>query len=350
MPRGLSLTEQFLVRFNTLRAAANNDPERVLRFGYKNSKAIRDALDGLHNFLARADFERRVFHGVKVVGQPAPGFEAAWKEYTEKWHLRVTRPAFAIPIRLSDSDADPDPDGSILADLEERAWKESEVELEAPPTIELVAPDPETENSFDPLRHDGGAALELGIEYLESPVAGRLDLEGSGLEDELEWANRSSIALSAFDYLTETIGLDVHGVFRRWRKVPVVFMPAHVSNRYGASDKGSLAHLLDDAIRAYVFGAPAATLVLCRAAFEMILKQHYGDGEWEDPKEKLAKVMALANERGFIKREEIRPLIERADGILHRYAQEAVLSAEDERTILIFLGTLKSLIELAPKP
>jgi hypothetical protein len=35
---------------------------------------------------------------------------------------------------------------------------------------------------------------------------------------------------------------------------------------------------------------------------------------------------------------------------LHRYAQEAALSKEDERTIRVFLLTLKSLIERAPTP
>jgi len=60
--------------------------------------------------------------------------------------------------------------------------------------------------------------------------------------------------------------------------------------------------------------------------------------------------VALAEKRGLIKQEEVKPLIDRADGILHRYAQEAAFSTEDERTILIFLTTLKSLIEAAPKP
>ena len=81
----------------------------------------------------------------------------------------------------------------------------------------------------------------------------------------------------------------------------------------------------------------------------MILKKHYGDGEWEDSRKKLAKIVALANDRGFIKRDEIKPLIDRADGVLHRYWEEPVLSGEDERTLLIFLKTLKSLIEAAPK-
>ena len=61
-------------------------------------------------------------------------------------------------------------------------------------------------------------------------------------------------------------------------------MSALVANRYGASEKGSLLHLLDDAVRAYVSGAPAAAIALCRAALEMVLKRHYGHGQWEKAK------------------------------------------------------------------
>jgi hypothetical protein len=59
-------------------------------------------------------------------------------------------------------------------------------------------------------------------------------------------------------------------------------MPAHVSNEHGLTEKGSLNDLLDDAVRAYVFGAPAAAIAMCRAALEMVLKRHYGQGQWDD--------------------------------------------------------------------
>jgi hypothetical protein len=63
---GLSPTEEFITLFNSLKAAAGNSPERVLLF-YEYSKTIRDALRTLHDFLARSDLERRVFHGRKVI-------------------------------------------------------------------------------------------------------------------------------------------------------------------------------------------------------------------------------------------------------------------------------------------
>lgn len=177
MAAGLSPTEEFLVLFNTLKQAAGNNPERV-PWLYKGSKATREAVVALQRFLERTDFERRIFHGRKIVVPRAPGFGAAWSEYAEKWRFRITRAAIAVPIRLDDSQPHPDPDGSVLAAREEHAWKEARIEraeAELPEVVELVPPNPEAEDSFDPATHDGGAAIELGIEYLESPVAGRLD-------------------------------------------------------------------------------------------------------------------------------------------------------------------------------
>jgi hypothetical protein len=236
---GLSPTEEFIALFNNLKAAAGNTPERVPRF-YKDSEAIRDALHALHDFLARTDLERRVFHGRKVVIPRAAGFENAWNEYYAKWHFKVIWPKASLVLDLdtlldaleADADeADAEPDHSTAQ--YERAWKGERVEAE-PVQMgnEPKRPDPETEASFDPLRHDGGAAIELGITELQSRV-----------DDGWDQAQRNScsIALDSYDYLVETIGLDLHEVFRRWRKVPVVFMPAHVANRYGASEKGSLA-------------------------------------------------------------------------------------------------------------
>jgi hypothetical protein len=318
----LSAFEEFVALLENLKSAAHDSPERLVGF-FDQSEAIRRAVQAFETFLRRTDFERRVFYGPrKHFGQvPAP-FQAAWDDYQRRWAGALAH----LFLRVIEPAADFDPGRSVTRP-------------------EPEPPEPADEDSFDPLWHDGGAALELGIDYL------RFRADTDPIDDDQERiVNSCNIACGAYDYLVNTIGLEIAGTFRRWRKAPIVFMPAHVSNRYGASDKGGLPHLLDDAMRAYVFGAPAAAFAMCRAAFEMILKRHYGEGEWEDPKEKLARVMAIAEKRGFIKREEIKPLIERADGILHRYSQEAVLSAEDERTILIFLATLKSLIERAPKP
>jgi len=336
MAAGLTLSEQFIALFNSLKEAAGNSPERVPVF-YKDSKAIREALGALHNFLERTDLERRAFHSQKVVIPRAAGFEAAWKEYDAKWRFRVIWPELSSVSVFSWEE--------LEKILDEPApsrpsydWKGQTVEREPTTTNgEFETLDPETEDTFDPLRHDGGAAIQLGIEQLEASNPPGFFAR-----------NSCRLAIGAYDYLTETIGLNVRDVFQRWRRVPVVFMPTHVSNSYGSNEKGSLLQLLDDAVRAYVFGAPAAAIAMCRAALETVLRQHYGRGKWED--EKLGQLVVLASRQyDFVQEKRITPLVQKANRILHNYAKADRLSEQDDRTILNFLKTVKFLIQRAPK-
>jgi hypothetical protein len=229
----------------------------------KESEAICSAFRDLHEFVDRNDLERRVFHGAPRVVHAPPGFEAAWKDFVENWYFG---PLWALEIL----EPDPLPEAPIAPIPATDAWR-PRVQVKAPG--ELAIPDPEEEEDFDPLRHDGGAAIGLGLVGWEMGIGGALDQP---------WANSCSLALGAYDYLVGTIGLDIGGVFRRWRRLPVVFMPAHVSNLDGTGKKGSLQHLIDDAMRAYVFGVPCAAIAMCRAALEMVLKRYYGRGQWQD--------------------------------------------------------------------
>ncbi len=325
MVAGLRLTEQFILLFNNLKNAAGGNPDRVRTF-YKDSELIRRSLYALDNFLDKTDLERHVFRGPrKLILQVPVEFEAAWKEYDSKWRFQqVFDPSWGLEEIL---------DPTLLPEVElQGSTEDSNTE----------APDPEEEDSFAPLLHDGGAAIQLGIEQLE------IEAQNEAIDDYTERViNSCRIACEAYDYLTQTIGLNIPEIFRRWRRTPVIFMPAHVSNRYGASDRGSLLHLLDDAVSAYVFGAPAAAIAMCRAALEMILKQHYGRGQWEDAK--LGELISLASRRyEFIQEKRLTPLVRQANRIVHDYTKVDRLSDEDGRTILNFLKTVKFLIQRAP--
>src|SRR5271163_1782448 len=77
------------------------------------------------------------------------------------------------------------------------------------------------------------------------------------------------------------------------------------------------------------------------------LKQHYGRGQWEDAP--LGQLIVLANQRyHFVQEKRITPLVQKANRILHDYAKMNRFSDEDNRTILIFLKTVKFLIQRAP--
>jgi hypothetical protein len=327
MAPGLTLSEEFILLFNNLKEAAGNSPERVSVF-YKDSRAIRDALHALLDFLVRTDLERRVFHGRKLLTVRAAGFETAWKEYDQEWRFRVIWPK--VDYLEIDPDGGPDPSSA-----QQGPWKGEEIEPE-PPAIdgEPDNPDPEVEESFDPRRHDGAVALELGLQQLE--FYGRNAFSKS---DE----NSCRIALGAFDYLTDSIGLDIQGVFRRLRKLPVIFIPTHVSNRCGASEKGSLSHLLDDAVRAYVFGAPAAAIAMCRAAYETVRKEHYRRGELENV------LVHASREYDFVSKDNIKFLVDSANRVMHNYSNTQRLTKEDDRIIVNFLATVKFLIQRAPE-
>ena len=67
-----------------------------------------------------------------------------------------------------------------------------------------------------------------------------------------------------------------------------------------------------------MFGAPAAAIAMCRAAFETVLKRHYGHGDWE--RAGLEKVVSLASKRyDFIQEALIKPLVQQSNRILHDY-------------------------------
>jgi hypothetical protein len=86
-----------------------------------------------------------------------------------------------------------------------------------------------------------------------------------------------------------------------------------------------------------------------RWALEMVLKRHYGHGQWENAK--LGQLVFLASKQyDFITKNSLNPLVKQANHILHNYGQIERLSEQEDRTILFFLETVKYLIQRAPVP
>ncbi len=332
-----SILEQFLILFNGIKDVSSDEPSRLEVF-YKQNSQVKDAVDRIYAFLSRGDFERRVFHSSRKYYRQAPrGFEDAYQDYKSRWESAIVAAVFSdIDFSLDLSDF---LDGVELSGEEQKA------------VPELVSPDPEFDDSFDPLVHDGAKALDLAFWAVQSHA----DMATGDAGETIDFA--AKIGLEAYDYLTGTIGLDVTGVFRRWRRVPVIFMPAHVSNAYGMGERGTLPDLLDDAVRSFVFGAPAAAIATCRAALEMILKRHYGlDFQFKDEKGRtrdkgLGDLIILASEKyDFVQGKRLRRLTDDSNSILHNYSRRKRLSATDEGVILEFLKTIKFMIERAPVP
>ena len=248
----LNILHEFIVRFEKLKEVTKNDPSKIRVF-YNESRDIKRAVDDIMEYVIITDFERRVFHNEKKYIAQAPlEFGKKWDEYKRLWESEVFDAwlgCFSENDNESSNNLKNEKDSSICEDL--------------------AIPDPNHEENFDPIFHNGGRALEMAFWAAETYA----DEVNTNFADTIHFA--SKIGLEAYDYLKNTIGFDAEEVFCRWRQIPTIFMPAHVSNRYGLTEHGSIYELLDDAIRAYVFGAPAAAIAMCRAILEMILKNHY---------------------------------------------------------------------------
>lgn len=339
--------EDFILLFKAVKAAAKGSPQRLETF-CSQSEPLRKVINNIEDYLRITDFERRVFHGVwdkplphedtnKAQGkyhiQVPAEFEVAWKEYKDEWEPAIQNAKYGNGMSIDFNE--------LFGDLDIPVSNGGEEDT-------LPSPDPEFEDDYDPMEHDGGAAYSF-----------LLQLAVHQLDCDPDWDERRSavahIGLSAHDYLENTIGIKISEVFDRWREVPIFFIPTQVSNKYGFSEKGSLFSLLDDAIRAYVAGAPAASIAMCRAALEMVLKQHYGlqyqyksrDGTLRN--KGLGELCVLASERyDFVQDGKLKPLVEKANRVMHNYSKTKQISVEDERTIIQFLKTVKFLIQRAP--
>jgi hypothetical protein len=204
-------------------------------------------------------------------------------------------------------------------------------------------PDPRHDEFFDPVRHDGGLAFTLGVDHWRGEVHRAKVI-----------ANKCQIALDAFEYLESVIGIDVDDIFRRWREVPPILMPSAVANKQD-DERGSLNGLLDNAVRAYVCGAPAAAIAMCRAVLDRVMRDHYipdaKDKTYIDRSGKardkgLGELIVLAEKRyEFLGSLKLSTLKEDGDVILHRYHERKALNVADEKIIIEYMQTLKTVIQ-----
>src|SRR6185437_1301731 len=326
MSAGADLFGEFLARFAELKAATKDSPQRLVAF-FDESLDVRSAAGNLEAFLVRNDFERTVFHGPrKQFAQVPAAFEREWQAFQHDWLPALNH----VIMRLIEPD-----------------WSEQYDPAEKGPP-KPVPLDPEIDDAFVPEYHEPASGIRLGLDVLN-------DMAQTGVGEPVV-RNSARITLDILDYIENTVGFNLEAVLTRWRKLPIIFMPAHVSNRHGLTEKGSLLDLIDDAAKAYVSGAPAAAIAMCRAALEMVLKQHYLPRDCRyigrDGKERdlpLGELIVLADARfEFVQERRIRPMVDRANAILHGYTRIQRVSEEEDQAILGFLKTVKFLIQRAP--
>jgi hypothetical protein len=177
---------------------------------------------------------------------PDPKFISSWRDFEKRFEIQLLKATFGGLIsktyqRSAERDWNiADGDGAIAADLIEKAIQFASFQAQ------LI--DPESEEPLEDYSVTLDEAVELGVGHFRS--------------------------------LTDKIGLDLHGIFRRRNLIPFVLFPRHVAARHSPTETSSIYEKLQQAYDAFVFGVPFAALALMRSILEIVLREHYGaDGE-----------------------------------------------------------------------
>lgn len=326
MTQKLRVSEQFRIAFEQLKTACDASPKKLVTFfgDVPEFGRLASKVDSIASQIERVQRYR------KTHPQISNEFIQDWKDYLYKWRKEIDYVVSAELLASLDFEV-----GTFEDFQKDRGFN----------FRPLSAPDPDFEDEFRPESHDGGAAFS-GFMLEARDAAGYFRDKDEDLFDAK--ANALDIGRQALEYFENTIGIDINRAFERWNRIPAIFVPSHVSDRHGLAEKGSLYDLFDEAVRAYIVGAPAAAVAMCRALLEMVLRDHYlrgPDGQGGD----LHGVINLAAARyDFINASKLHQLRMNANDLLHNYSAQSVRLLDDEKTVLSFFRDLKFYIEKAP--
>ncbi|MEH6716508.1 hypothetical protein [Parasphingorhabdus flavimaris] len=321
----LTITERFLLAFKQLTSACNDNPQTLVTFFKERPQFTKLAwqVDDAANRIEKAEAVS------KMMAQVSPEFIKAWKAYLYTWRKQINY-VVVSDLKLPD-EFGPPPSFEEYAALQ-RSSKEKET------------PDPMIDDSFVPEFHDGGKAVAALVDLVLDQADFRRDdeFDDSGI------ANTYEIGAQAIDHFEQVIGIDIQRAFDRWDSLPAVFVPKHVSDKHGLTAKDGLFALFGQAVRAYVAGAPAAAVALCRALLETVLRDHYLRGV-DTRREDMKGLIDIAVARyDFLQSAKLNDLRLDANKILHRFAERRP-GADDDKIVLGHLKDLKHYIEKAPE-
>lgn len=196
-------------------------------------------------------------------------------------------------------------------------WLERELaDLASKPSRPTVEDD--TDWDFDPDEHSAASHIE-----------GISDYVGDKTDD----APFFSRAKGAFDWLKQTMGIDLAAMENRWHEFPVIAVPQHVSDAHGLNDPQSLYSYLENIRLAYVVGAFLAAISMCRSATEILLRDHYNPKDHITPLTPLIRETQNRRQFGFMKQLNLVAKVNEANAILH-IERDQIRNVERSRSLV----------------
>jgi len=322
------ITEEFVKHLNLLKHRSGNSPYNI-RPALDRDPQVANSIKELWNLLYFIDWHEN-HSNIRFIVQAHPDFSKALKDYRERW-------ASAYLILL-DWEAERAGQETLTA-LFERAFPEGILSKLADDKASSVVADEDDDWDFDPEVHSAATH----IEWMADHIGDIANDEGNIASDEPIF-NR---AKGAWDWLVNTVGIDLRKIEEGWKEFPVLIIPDHVSNAHGLNEPKSLYSYLTDVRLAYIIGADLAAIAMCRAATEILIRCHYNN----NPETKLIPlVKETLNRREFAF---LRPLnlvikIKDANNILH--FKEDIKNSDRNRAIVRdWVDALRVMIDNAPR-
>jgi hypothetical protein len=337
----------FLFRFGKLKHEINNSPRKLTWLGKERPDLLELCadLETAHRDIAHVLATKSAKH--VFVTTP---FENEWKEYERDYREIVHEAAKPVYARRFQTAA------VYLKELgfqigewtmdsgksEEEYWGEQYESFHA--ALQSIVFNPTTDDPAALMEASRGLVAEVHDAFSESEEEDNTLCVMSkncnyycyiANEDEDGYYQK---VLGAWEFFEKTLGLDLSAIYKRWRSVPEVFIQPHVAQL----ENNPVVELYSEAVRAYVFGGKIASMAMCRALMEHILKKHY-NVEGKDLENVIAMAEIKYPQLKNFKMQEKRKM---TNVMLHDY--ESGSDVED-RALIEYFRTIKGMIQKIPE-
>jgi hypothetical protein len=299
-----------------LKQRSGNSPYGIRR-ALEHDPQVAISINELH--VLSSLFEWHENHSKsRFIVQSHAEFSKALKDYRERWQDAW--------ITLLDWKAERAGRESLTARIARTLSRRSDNKESS-----VIADDPD-DWDFDPRDHPAAAHLEGIFDYIG---------------DKADDAPFYSRAKGAWDWLRDTVGVDLTTIEKRWREFPVFKIPEHVSNAHGLTEPKSLYSYLTDIRLAYMIGANLAAIAMYRAATEILIRDHYNNDRNTDLRP-LVKATQKRREFSFLRPLNLVSKIDDANNILH--FKDDIKNADRNRAIVReWVVALQEMIAKAPR-
>jgi hypothetical protein len=302
--------EKFLVLFNRLRQETNEVPNNINWLSKEKSglSSLCHDLDSSYAEIVRVQKRKNTKHTIVP-----SAFSENWDDYVTNWQQMVTEAARPEKARRAAELK------AILKQVEEKAISEGQKREDFWKELMETVP---LGGNFDPdIEHPG---------YIMDTIASTIhDIAEAGLFEDVLDEN----AVGAWSFFENTIGIDYSAIYERWREIPELLIPEHALHR----DISPIFELYNEAVRAYLFGLTVASMAMCRALLEHVLKKHY-----HITGKNLEKTIAMAEvQYDHLKRLGLQEKRTQGNMILHEYENR---STGLDRVVVGFLQSLRQLV------